>query len=378
MRRTRRRYLAAVGGAGLAGCSERSGTDTSNGDASDDSDGPSANDSHGADPDADEVTESNDDRDVGAVYIPFNGDKWRECAPNAEPTVGRYDDTHERAVVEAHVEQLLDHGIERALFNFGEEDADFDRWRSFTEARNCGELTVECFYVVSQAFERNRDVDRDLAFVREEMLGRDNYATVDGRPTVTFWWMKTPLIVPDHRRSIEREYGDFPSFVEHLRSVLTVDGVEPYLVADWNELALGGYDDWMTEAVAAFDATTNWFGELHPGDRLDWDDVLDGMEEIYQRNREFARKHDIDFVPLAFPGFDDRENQCWGEDRLIPRDPDRFADLLSVADEYRTTDLLSVATFNDWNEGHQLETGTWNGEKYGTTYLDVVSDFVAK
>ena len=61
-------------------------------------------------------------------------------------------------------------------------------------------------------------------------------------------------------------------------------------------------------------------------------------------------------------------------ERYLPRDPDRFKQLLQLADEYRTTDRATVC-YNDWIEGHTIEPGTFTGTEYGTEYLEVVKEF---
>lgn len=52
-----------------------------------------------------------------------------------------------------------------------------------------------------------------------------------------------------------------------------------------------------------------------------------------------------------FPGYDERENTCYGKDRVIPRSQHQFNQMLDLADRYRSTDRITVASFNDWLVG---------------------------
>jgi len=78
---------------------------------------------------------------------------------------------------------------------------------------------------------------------------------------------------------------------------------------------------------------------------------------------------------MVFLGFDDRGNQCWGGDRYIHRNVDRFGEMLTLADEYRTTNRIDIATWNDWAEGTHIEPGSFRGKDYETDYLEEIQAF---
>lgn len=77
---------------------------------------------------------------------------------------------------------------------------------------------------------------------------------------------------------------------------------------------------------------------------------------------------------MVFPGFDNRDNDRWGVDRYVPRDPSHLRQLIELAERYKTTDRINIATFNGWAEGHQIEPGSFRDEDYITEYLDVIRD----
>ena len=189
-RRTLLRSTGTLGSALLAGCStdsesveqptaRRSERTTS---------GPTAT----ATPDAEtELTETTEEKqgddvpteevEIGVVYIPFMGSKWDRCSTAGEPAAGNYDDTYDPQVVDRQIDYLLDHNVSTVLFNFGEEDEDYRRFEAFLEADRASEINIECFYVISQAMRRGRDIERDFAYLREQFFPLENYSRRDGR-----------------------------------------------------------------------------------------------------------------------------------------------------------------------------------------------------
>lgn len=310
--------------------------------------------------------------DVGAVYIPFLGSKWGKCIDH-RPAPGQYD-ISDSSVVNRHVDQMQGHGISTLMFNFGAGPKDLDRYRTFREADLASDIDLEAFYVINRVFQRDLDIDRYLDFMREEMFAHPNYNTVDGRPVVQFWGSN---YIPWHDETAERveeEWGGFAEFVSYIRERLTRGGTEPYLVSDINDVPPNGLPPRQGRWNRQFDGVSTWFSHFKDG-RTPWDWFLEQTEEEFRLLREFADRNEIDFLPMAFPGFDDRTNDCWGEQRHLPRNVDRFADVLALADRYRTRDRINLATFNGWPEGHQVEPGRFDGADYGTTYLEAIETF---
>jgi hypothetical protein len=80
------------------------------------------------------------------------------------------------------------------------------------------------------------------------------------------------------------------------------------------------------------------------------------------------------FWPMVFPGFDDRHNEQWGQDRRIPRSTQYFRDLLQLAETYGDG-RINIYSFNEWTEGTQIEPGAFRGNDYGTDYLEIIEEF---
>lgn len=342
-----------------------------------------------------ETEEESTDLSAGAVYIPFMGgpgdqSKWPDCAVG-EPEVGQY--SHEesdfeekgRSATNSHIEQMQNHDISRVMFNFGEEAEDYERLRNFKSVEKFGEIEIECYYVISQAMRRERDFKQDFEFVRENFLTEDNYTTFDGRPVVQFWdvgyltWGGNEQARQVKNR-IEEEWG-FGGFVDYIREELTVGGTDPFLVGDFHDLGQiyseGNASEEMLEMFRKFDAASTWTGRNPYNETIEWEEALAHVESNFEGYRNLISEYNMEFIPTTFPGFDDRANECWGGDRHLPRDSERFRTVLNLANEYRTTEFINIATWNDWNEGHQIEPGSHMGEEYGTEYLEVVADFAS-
>ncbi len=324
--------------------------------------------------------------DVAAVYIPFLGSKWGKCVDH-RPAAGQYDLTESADAVNRHVDQMQGFGVSTAMDNYNGVTAQDEQFHAFESVELAAEMPVEPYYVPGHALKWNADrnpravLREDLAFVREEFLSREAVGTLDGRPVVTLWdvdylaWGGNET-ASEVKRSVLDEWGDFASFVAFLRDELTVGGTEPFLVADIHDNAIGGFPDDFAALNREFDGLTNWTGKLRAGETVPWAKAYAHVEESYAATRRFADEHGQEYLPSVFPGFDDSHNDCWGEDRHVPRDPSHLRDLLALADEYRTTDRVNLATFNGWPEGHQIEPGSFAGTDYGTAYLEVVKEYV--
>ncbi|MFB6185358.1 MAG: hypothetical protein ABEI86_00620, partial [Halobacteriaceae archaeon] len=193
--------------------------------------------------------------DVGAVYIPFLGSKWGRCIDH-EPSVGQYgiDDS---AVINQQIQWMKDYGISTVMFNFGESYECFDRFHTFQEAELVDDIKIEIFWPINRVFQRDLDLERILDFIRSEFLKRDNYKQYNGRPVIQFWAAAYLRHHDGTRKQIIDEYGSLAAFVNHIRERLTVEGVDPYLIA--HEPAPSVRPDY----ARAYDGYTSWFGPLN-------------------------------------------------------------------------------------------------------------------
>lgn len=318
--------------------------------------------------------------DISAVYLPFIGSKFGRCISNVKPVVGKYEDPPPPSVVNKHIDQMQGYGIPILAFNFGEGKRDYRRWKSFAEADLSREIKIETHYVIIQAMRRDRNIDKDFEFIRNNILPRGNYETINGRPVLQFWgagwisWEGKPK-AKEVSREVKEKYGGYPDFMKHIRSELTINGKNPFIVGMFGNLGYYGIPEqhhtWMKE----FDALTNGTGLHKPNTTMEWERVYESAKKNYKGFLQFAEKNDLEFIPTAYPGFNTKHNDCWGEDARTPRSPYHLRKMLNLADNYRTLNRIRITSFNEWAEGHQIEPGSFLGNNYGTDYLHVVEEF---
>lgn len=326
--------------------------------------------------------------DIGAVYSGFT---WRfmkngDLVMPYEPEVDDYGNEDSILIspeaTSRHIDQMTGFGINRVLFTFNGTHQHRRYARNFLKSDLLDHTTIEPFYTIKpnytwvDAFSFKDEIVPDhMSYIRDEFLSRDYAAEYDGRPTVTFW---NAHVWADHEHVSEQileEWAGYSEFVDDLRSHLRVDGKDPFLVADSARIGVPGGWAWTEELFTEFDGLTTWIGNLESGETISWEDQHSLIEKNFRGCREFAREHDMEFIPTIFPGFDDRGNTSWGQDRHIPRSQEDYKEILETADKYRTTDRINIATWNDWAEGTQIEPGSFRGADYGTDFVEIIEEF---
>jgi hypothetical protein len=316
--------------------------------------------------------------DIGAVYLPWMGSKFGGILSQKEvkPRIGYYEDLVERQneVVNQHVDQMRGHGINKIMFTFGERN-DHQRFNNFEQAHLSKGIGVEAFVAIPPIFDRGRDIDEDLDFIRENLLGEPYYSTTRKRPIVQFW--NPSHLVYNRREQIRDEYGGLTDFLRHVRKKLRKDGTDPFLVGDANgrgynqgDAGFGGAEDFW----GGWDGLTSWTGRTVADETVSQEKAMRFVEEDYQKIREFADKNDQEFYPMVIPGFNDTHNEEWGQNRTIPRSTTAFRDRLQLAEKY-ADGRINIYSFNEWAEGSQIESGRFLDNDYGTAYLEVVEEF---
>lgn len=308
--------------------------------------------------------------DIGVVYIPFMADKWDRCTPG-EPSIGEYgiDDSF---AVNRHIDQMQGHGITTLMFNYGEGRKDFDRVRAFLDAELSSEIAIETMWVIKKVFTRDLDIDLFMEFARENLLSLPNHRTIDGRPVVQLVGSNFIPWDDSTANEVKERWGGFEEFAEYLRLGLTVDGIQPYFVSSITDVPDSGLSEDEAEWNKQFEAVTTWFPNPRVDEESPWNWYLSRAKGDFEVLTEFANKNDLDLIPTAFPGRDERFNTCWGNNPFVSRHPSHLEDMLTLSDQFRTLNRINIATYNDWVEGHQIEPGEWPRTDYGTDYLQKV------
>ncbi|MFB6187279.1 MAG: hypothetical protein ABEI86_10480, partial [Halobacteriaceae archaeon] len=324
--------------------------------------------------------------DIAVDYIPFLGSKWKKCLTGeTDPDVGHYSITDKQAI-NRHIDQMEYAGISTVMFVYEHGHSSQSQFNAFKQHQLADEIEIEVIYSIGHALQWNTDKDfrdvlkTDLDFFKEEMFTIDSYKTYYNQPTVSLWDINF-LAWGGNEQSrqvkakIMDEFGGFEEFIGFIRSELSGKDNSPYLIGDIHDTALGGLRDKYIDLDSQLDAVTTWTGKLDRGQKTPWNEAYKHVKKNFQATSEFASEYNIDFIPRAFPGFDDRHNSCWGEDRYVPRSPSHLQHLLELANKYRTRDRINIATWNGWPEGHMIEPGAFQGTDYGTAYLETVKEF---
>ncbi len=317
--------------------------------------------------------------DVGAYYAFIPADDW-DCI-DGSPAVGPYDSTADPDVVNRQIDALQGFGVGRAVFRYSrpEHRGAIDR---FTDAGLADALDVELAYDLPAAITSDRDLDGELAAF-SELFARPNYGTHDGRPVFTLGAVDGLLADGDRGRRIRSALpSDAPEadiLLDRLRTSLTREATEPYLVADLGPVEAAGIDrmvDRNGEVFNHVDAVTN--RPVLPADAgtMSWSDAFEATRQSYAALAEFASGRDIDVVPTVYPGVDRSMDRCGDDGTRIPRSPDHLGSMLETAMGLSTAPRLRIDSFNDWRRGTQIEPGSAHGRAYGRAYLDAVAAFV--
>jgi len=233
----------------------------------------------------------------------------------------------------------------------------------------------------------------DLVSLGKQTFGSPSYLKVDDRPVVFLYLT----------RSFAGGFGDT---VGRLRAAMRAQGFDPYLVGeevfwyvtDENGVILPEREPNRTR-MAAFDAVWCYSPEFGDGrfcGEPGIDRLLSDTADLYRGYRDAARKLGVEFVPTIMAGYDDRGVRPDKAFCTIPRErPSGELFLNQAWDAWvkpfiGESPLVEVSTFNEWNEGTQLEPAVGGPssdpfltegrvvEGNGTKYLDALASLSAQ
>ncbi len=306
---------------------------------------------------------------------------FRRCGVG-EPAVGPYSQypagDFDREAIERHFDQMQGYGITRVSLNFGESDCERGTLRKYLKHIELIKgMTIDFSYPIIQVIRRNRNMFRDFELMRQ-VFKKHKVGRIEGRPIVYLWGFGGLYFQKDIRAKIENRYGGIPELVDKINEGLTVNGTKPFLVADIGTLPGGLQEGWnppdeYMKAIMKCQGVSHWFHPtLNEEKRVDPDKYLENTEEMMQAHNVFALTRNMEYIPVVYPGFDDRANKCWGGDRYVKRSPDLLENTMKLAKKYGTAGFSYLATWNDWAEGTMIEPGTYQNEEFGTDYLKVI------
>jgi len=369
-RRRALRYLGAAGLGWLAGCQEP-------GSESGSTPSPETEPLAGTATDAPTATASDAptsvdpldaDRLVGAHYYPWyemhaGHEDWTDDTVET-PALGEYA-ADDPAVIDRHLTWCLEHGVRWLSVSWWGERSGSDNALSnaLLEAEKFDELSFSILYETTRLGRYDYDLSSagardqlvaDFEYLAAEYFDEDNYLHFDGRPLVFFWISQTLG-------------GDVEGAFAEVADAI---GTEPYVLAG---LPFG--QSLGTEPVTAVADGVTSYNPYTP--REDIEAVFhDSYEQGLRTMNLSARATDVDFVPVAIPGFNDTEipDRQREDNPVLSASPDRFERVCEQVQPHLADGrAVLVTSFNEWYETTQVEPS----ERHGTAYLETVADDLA-
>jgi len=307
--------------------------------------------------------------DIYWKYSPAG--RWKEVGVVYEPLLGQYKSS-DRTVVNKHIDWATGHGIGFFCLDFGwiRPNSPFDNI-----ARNyllksdlIDSINFTIFYyndaVVGESWSKGRSaLFSDFSFLAMHYFSHSSYLKVDGKPIIYI------LNLPIYWREfgIKETNNLFKDLKEYMKNKY---GFELFLVVDvWPNVDPSLLDD----PNLPFDGIVNWGNLWHNvgAIEIEYDHYADKYAEYWEKWYSLAKKRGLQFIPLIYPGFDDKPYaDYYGRaHHCIGRNPEKFCQLLYIAKKY-TTSLKTIIlfTWNDFHEGTSIEPT----REYGFTYLDII------
>ncbi|MFN7954259.1 MAG: glycoside hydrolase family 99-like domain-containing protein [bacterium] len=212
--------------------------------------------------------------------------------------------------------------------------------------------------ILSLDAEGERLLIDDLVTLGREVFGHPSYLRIDDRPVVFLYLTRSFA-------------GDFPGTIARLREAMRGQGLDPYLVGEevyWYVVGesgriLGEREPNLTR-MASFDAVWSYnplFSDGRFCGAAGVDRFLSDTHDLYVTYRDAARRVGVEFVPTILPGYNDRGVRPDKAFCTVPRERDSGALFLDQAWDRWVRPFIGEAplvvstTFNEWNEGSQLE-----------------------
>lgn len=353
---------------------------------------------------------------VGAYYYVWYPENWREgyingrLKPQQLPALGQYDSGDMRTI-EQHIAWSSRYGIDFWAVSWWPDQPATDKIlaEKILKARNIGDIRFCIFYEsgglgleadrLDFTPERSRKMKEDFRLLAERYFHHPSYLRIGGRPVVIVYLSRTFV-------------GDYEKTLYDLRKDLEKRGYAPFLVGDevfWYVMrsrSLPPSSRPERKRIRLFDALTAynlymWSKADHMGYGARSTFFKDG-QELFLKYRSAGGKK-VKLIPAVFPGYNDRGVRLSENHPVIPRQLSPGGEEGSFFREALRRLVLPfidpdlpmalITSFNEWNEGTQIEPTQEGGETkedyspsgkaytqgylyraYGEQYLSIVRD----
>ena len=278
---------------------------------------------------------------------------WEHGAANT-PIIGKYN-SKSKATLVYHSLLAWSSGIDAIAINI-KDKYDYETmvalFKTIDELQSISKNNFNLKYLISyddQGFDLQEPLDTTFAKMKdfkENITTRTNYLYHKNHPLFfSFDYPKKFLTAKSFRTVID--------------SVFKKD--KPYLI--WNTFGEG---EEVQPYVNAFYPWVQPGGEWH-AEGLNWGKGY--LNYFYDQVNKFETKYSF-VVGGVWAGFDDRKNTSWGGNRLISRQNGKVYDnTWNYIHNYEgklPMDYVVLETWNDWNEGTEIEPSIEHGYQYLT------------
>jgi len=323
---------------------------------------------------------------LGAYYFPVMLD-WRragwgvEPVDYLEPLLGYYDEAS-TAVADWHISWALQHGISYFVFcwyfNQGMDYLNDALEKGFLGSRFadkmefavnwCTEGHAAEFKTESFSDEAMEDF---IEVLSERYFPRKNYLRVDGKPVV---FLQTPAKIIQQRGGLE----GMRKTLDRLREVARSRGHEgvyfvavsimPYVI----DFGKAGFDC-ITAYAYGFRDVNKTFDSR--GYQVPYHDLFPRHEEAFTTAREHAHTQGIDYIPVAWLGWDDYARAQAYPGRTPGNTPGAFRRMLEKLPSHVESDtqLALIEAWNEWGEGGHAEPSKRDGFSKLSAIRDALS-----
>lgn len=346
-----------------------------------------------------------DDYFTGVYYYPWYSNSWGHhwqgsyvrdyLSPRQSPVLGEYD-CRDQEVIRQHLDWCRQFGIDLWVCSWWGVSSNEDitiKDHIVPELQN-DDVKFAIFYesfilgnvpwVVDPAMEMR--MINDYTYIANTYFNHPNYFRIDNRPVVYVY--------------VGGGYqGNYETAFQNLRQAMQNLGHDIYLVGDEMGWSAPSAHAKIWDAVTAY----NFLGAQDYG--ID-SDFFGALSMSFDQWEQYAGDNDLEFIPLAVPGFNNRKSGQTSASNsiVIPRQSTAGANNQSYFEEYihlaRTfvdsdLKLLMITSWNEWHEDTQIEpindaastnsdnspsgnlfTNGYDYEGYGTKNLELVRDLL--
>jgi hypothetical protein len=319
---------------------------------------------------------------VGAYYymwwgIPFN-DHWKECVKGT-PLLWQYNSS-DPEVADRHIVLAKQHGIDFFTISWMGQglwvDWDFDdidqNLNSFLTAPHLADFNFCLFYetriVLDTANEGHKNFTEvflnDIEYAAQKYLGNPSYLrVVDGNCSYPVLFIyNLPYLYSN--LGVSEAHG----LLDALRQRSANLNFSVYLVGD---LGPGpSPPDQNSPLLYSLNASTSYFFD---DPSKGWDSILANCGQYYHEWQSIMNSKGMEFIPNAYPGFNNTGLKDVTQPVVLPPDAMRFKEMVNIASTCTDDHLkmVMVTSWNEWLEATAIEPST----EYGESFLHAIPEF---